>query len=66
MGDKNIMNQNKKGQNITATAIVFLVLWLITNLVWSIWLDGVYVAVIGCITSLGVIGAMSLTINLKG
>ncbi|MBW2965932.1 hypothetical protein KY342_02395 [Candidatus Woesearchaeota archaeon] len=47
---------NKKAQNLLGQAIVFLGLWLITSLIWSIWLDGILVPAVGCVTSLAVVG----------
>lgn len=54
---------NKKGQNLLAQAIIFLVLWLITSLIWSIWLDGILVPVAGCFTSLAVLGVINVAIH---
>ena len=55
---------NKKGQNLLGQAIIFLVLWLITGLIWSIWLDGIVVAIAGCLTSLAVLGVLNITLHL--
>lgn len=54
---------NKRGQNLLGQAIIFLVLWLITSLVWSIWLDGILVPVAGCLTSLAVIGVLNVALH---
>jgi len=54
---------NKKGQNLLGQAIIFLILWLITSLVWSIWLDGILVPIAGCVTSLTVLGALNIVIH---
>ena len=56
---------NKKG-NLLGQAIIFLALWLITSLVWAIWLDGIYVPMAGLVTSLAAIGAFNIVINLGG
>ena len=55
---------NNKGQNLLGQAIVFLALWLITSLIWSIWLDGIAVPIAGCITSLAVLGVFNIVIHL--
>lgn len=54
---------NKKGQNLLGQAIIFLALWLITSLIWSIWLDGIWVPGVGCITSLAVLGLFNVAIH---
>ena len=56
---------NNKGQNLLAQVIIFLVLWLITSLIWSIWLDGIYIPIAGLITSLAAIGAFNIVIHVK-
>ncbi len=55
---------NKKG-NLLAQAIIFLVLWLITSIVWAIWLDGIYVPMAGLVTALAAIGAFNIVININ-
>ncbi|MFH1238398.1 MAG: hypothetical protein V1491_03090 [archaeon] len=54
----------KKGQNLLGQAIIFLGLWLITGLIWSIWLDGLATAVAGCLTSLAVLGVLNITFHI--
>ena len=54
---------NKKGQNLIIQTVVFLLLWFITSLVWSIWLDDIAVPIAGCITSLAVIGVLNFAIH---
>ena len=54
---------NKKGQNLLGQTIIFLVLWLITSLIWSIWLDGILVPIVGCLTSLAVIGVLNIALH---
>ena len=55
---------NKKGQNLLGQAIIFLALWLITGLIWSIWLDGLAVAFAGCLTALAVLGVLNITLHI--
>ncbi len=57
-----LLKNSKKG-DVVMSAIVFLVLWLITSLVWSIWLDGIAVPITGAITSGVVVGGITLVIN---
>jgi len=57
---------DKKGQNLIGQAIIFFVVWLISSLVWSIWLDGLMVAVTGCLTSLALLGVFNIVINIGG
>ena len=54
---------SKKGQNLLGQAIIFLVLWLITSLVWAIWLDGIIVPIVGGITSLAALGLINVTLH---
>ena len=56
---------NNKGQNMIGQSIIFLGLWLITGVVWSIWFDGIYVALVGCFTALAVLGAINVTVNIN-
>ena len=56
---------NNKGQNLLGQAIIFLGLWLITSLVWSIWLDGIYVPMAGLVTALAGIGAFNIVLNIN-
>ena len=56
---------NKKGQNLLEQAIIFLGLWLVTGLIWSIWLDGFLTAIAGCLTSLAVLGVLNITLHIK-
>jgi len=56
---------NKKGQNLLGQAIIFLILWLITGLIWSIWLDGLATAIAGCLTSLAVLGVLNITLHIN-
>lgn len=60
-----VLIKNKKGHEIIISAIVFLVLWLISSLVWSIWLDDIAVPIVGAITSGMVVGGINFAINLK-
>jgi uncharacterized membrane protein len=57
------MSFYKKGQNLIVQAGVFLVLWLIASLVWAIWLDGIYVPAVGCMTALAVIGVLNFGLH---
>jgi len=50
---------------LVVAAVVFLILWLITSLIWSWWLDGVIVPIAGCFTSLAVLGAVTIVITIK-
>jgi hypothetical protein len=40
-----------RSEEIVVGAIVFVILWLLASLIWSIWLDGIYVPIAGLITS---------------
>ena len=53
---------NKKG-NIIIGAVVFLALWLISWLIWSIWTDGIVPAVLGCVTALAFLGVVKVVIK---
>lgn len=55
---------NRKG-DILGQAIVFLALWLVTSIIWAIWLDGIYVPIAGLVTSLAAIGAFNIVININ-
>ena len=55
---------NKKG-NLLAQVIIFLALWLITSLIWAIWLDEIYVPMAGLVTALAAIGAFNVVININ-
>ncbi|MFH1916104.1 MAG: hypothetical protein ABIJ21_02465 [Nanoarchaeota archaeon] len=57
---------NKHDDGVIVIAIVFFVVWLIAGLVWSIWLDGIWTAIAGCLTSLAVIGVIKLVFNIGG
>ncbi len=56
----------KKGQHLIGQAIVFFIVWLIAGLIWSIWLDGIFTAVAGCLTSLALLGLFNIVINIGG
>lgn len=56
----------KKSQNLIGQAIIFFVVWLIAGLIWSIWLDGIYVAIAGCFTSLALLGVFNIVIHIGG
>lgn len=53
---------NKKG-NLLGQVILFLGLWLISSLVWSIWLDGIWNPLAGVLTSALALGLINITIN---
>lgn len=57
---------DKKGQNLIGQAIVFFVVWLVSAIIWSIWLDGLAVAVAGCVTSLALLGVFNIVIHVGG
>ena len=57
---------DKKGQSLIGQAIVFFAVWLISGLVWSIWLDGLSVALAGCLTSLALLGVFNIVIHVGG
>lgn len=40
-----------RSEEIVVGAIVFVILWILASLIWSIWLDGIYVPIAGLITS---------------
>jgi len=54
---------NKKGQSLFGQAVIFLGLWLVTGLIWSIWLDGIAVAGVSCLTSLAVLGVVNISLH---
>ena len=35
---------DKKGQTLIGVVIIFFLVWLISSLIWSIWLDGIFTA----------------------
>ncbi|MFH1840310.1 MAG: hypothetical protein ABH849_04125 [Nanoarchaeota archaeon] len=45
--------------------VVFLVLWLIASLVWAIWLDGINVAIAGCLTGIAVVSVININLHNK-
>jgi len=46
-------------------AIVFLVLWLISAIVWAFFLDGINVAIASCLTAIGVVSVINFTVSGK-
>lgn len=59
---------NKKGQNVTLVwqTIIFFVVWLVAGLIWGMWLDGVYAALVGCVTALALLGVFNIIIHVGG
>lgn len=56
---------NRKAQGVMEKAAVFLGLWLIASIVWAFWLDGINVPLAGCLTSIGVVSVLNITIGRK-
>ena len=40
-----------RSEEIVVGAIVFVILWILSSFIWSIWLDDIYVPIAGLITS---------------
>ncbi len=40
-----------RSEEIVVGAIVFVILWILSSFIWSIWLDEIYVPIAGLITS---------------
>ncbi|GAG26359.1 unnamed protein product [marine sediment metagenome] len=58
---------SKKGQmefNLLGQAVIFLGLWLVTSLIWSIWLEGILAPIAGAITSLAALGFINFNLHL--
>jgi len=53
---------NKKG-NILIEAAVFVVLWIVCSMIWSIWLDGIMNPIAGLITAGVFFVATKITFN---
>ena len=58
-GGREKMNIN--GQTFVEKGIVFLLLWLISAIVWAFFLDGIDVAVASCLTSIAVVSVVNIT-----
>jgi len=57
---------NNKCQNLLGYLIIFLIAWLITSLVWMIWLDSFSAALLGCFTALALLGVFNVVIHIGG
>lgn len=56
---------NNKAQNMIGQVIIFLALWLVASLIWSIWLDDIMVPIAGLVTALAAIGAFNIVIHIN-